>query len=126
VTFVGVVDRVAPLLATADLLLLTSSTESFGLVALEAMASGVPVIASDVGGIPEVVEHGVTGFLAPMGDVDRMAEHAIALLQDRDMHGRFCSAARNRAVENFDQNELVSQYETLYERVISGRSPSVL
>ena len=126
VTFVGVVDRVAPLLATADLLLLTSSTESFGLVALEAMASGVPVIASDVGGIPEVVEHGVTGFLAPMGDIDRMAEHAIALLQDRDMHGRFCSAARKRAVENFDQNELVSQYETLYERVISGRSPSVL
>jgi len=122
VTFVGVVDRVAPLLAAADLLLLTSSTESFGLVALEAMASAVPVIASDVGGIPEVVENGVTGFLAPMGDVGRMAQHAIELLQDRDMHRRFCSAARRRAVEHFDQNVLVSQYETLYKRVLSGQS----
>ena len=122
VTFVGVVDRVAPLLAAADLLLLTSSTESFGLVALEAMASGVPVIASDVGGIPEVVAHGVTGFLAPMGDVDKMAQHAIELLQDRDIHRRFCSAARRRAVEHFDQNVLVSQYETLYKRVLSGQS----
>ena len=69
----GVVDDVAPLLKAADVLLLPSETESFGLVALEAMASGVPVVASDVGGLPEVVEHGVTGFLAPVGDVDAMA-----------------------------------------------------
>ena len=74
VRFVGVVDEVASLLSAADLLLLPSETESFGLVALEAMASGVPVVASRVGGLPEVVEHGVTGYLAPVGDVEAMAE----------------------------------------------------
>jgi len=119
ITFVGVVDRVAPLLAAADLFLLPSSTESFGLVALEAMASSVPVIASDVGGIPEVVEHGVSGFLSPVGDVDAMAENAIALLSDDDVYCRFSEAARRRAIEHFDYRGLVSEYEKLYRRVLS-------
>ena len=82
VSFTGVLDGVADVLCAANLLLLPSETESFGLVALEAMASGVPVIASDVGGLPEVVEHGVTGFLAPVGDVDKMAEYATQILAD--------------------------------------------
>jgi N-acetyl-alpha-D-glucosaminyl L-malate synthase BshA len=89
VRFVGVVDEVAPLLAEADLLLLPSETESFGLVALEAMASGVPVIASRVGGLPEVVEHGVSGFLEPVGDVDAMADRALAILSDCATRNRF-------------------------------------
>jgi len=119
ITFVGVVDRVAPLLAAADLFLLPSSTESFGLVALEAMASGVPVIASDVGGIPEVVEHGVSGFLSPVGDVSRMAMHAIDLLQNEEKLCRFGRAARQRAVTYFDRQDIVPQYRAVYRRVLA-------
>ncbi len=118
VTFVGVVDRVAPLLAAADLLLLPSSTESFGLVALEAMASGVPVIASDIGGIPEVVRHGSTGYLAPVGDVRQMTEHAVRLLQDNDLRRHFCEAAKAAAAEAFDYRNLVPQYEAIYRSVL--------
>ncbi len=120
--FVGIVDRVAPLLAHADLLLLPSQTESFGLVALEAMASGVPVIASDVGGLPEVVEHGRTGFLAPVGDIDAMSAYAVQLLQDDALHGQFSSAAQGRARQQFDYRLIVPQYEQLYEMTVHGRA----
>ncbi|MGB2983052.1 MAG: N-acetyl-alpha-D-glucosaminyl L-malate synthase BshA [Candidatus Bipolaricaulia bacterium] len=113
--FVGVVDRVAPLLNAADLFLLPSSTESFGLVALEAMASGVPVIASDVGGIPEVVRHGETGYLAEVGDVDKMAAYAVELLRDDAARCRFGQAARDRAREMFNYQSIVPQYEAVYE-----------
>ncbi len=119
VTFVGVVDRVAPLLQAANLLLLPSQTESFGLVALEAMASGVPVVASDVGGLPEVVEHGVTGFLAPVGDVEQMARYAVQILSDCATCQRFSRAARRRAVEKFDYRDIIPQYEAIYEEVMS-------
>jgi len=119
VRFVGVVDRVVPLLRAANLLLLPSETESFGLVALEAMASGVPVIATDVGGLPEVVEHGVTGFLAPVGDVEQMAADAIRILSDCELCQAFSVAARRRAVEHFDYHDIVPQYERVYERVLS-------
>jgi N-acetyl-alpha-D-glucosaminyl L-malate synthase BshA len=118
VTFTGVLDGVADLLQAADLLLLPSQTESFGLVALEAMASGVPVVASDVGGLPEVVEHGVSGFLAPMGDVDQMAEYAIQILSDCDVCRAFSTAARKQAVEHFDYHDVVPQYEAVYKRVL--------
>lgn len=120
VTFVGVVDRVAPLLAAADLLLLPSSTESFGLVGLEAMASGVPVIASDVGGIPEVIRHGITGYLAPVGDVEQMAQYAIDLLQDADRHRKFAAAAAAWAAQTFDYRNLVPQYESVYRRALGA------
>jgi len=121
VTFVGVVDRVASLLAAADLLLLPSSNESFGLVALEAMASGVPVIASNIGGIPEVVLHDETGYLAPVGDVAKMAEHAVALLQDGDRCQRLCAAAKRRAAEVFPYTEHVPAYESIYRDVLAGQ-----
>jgi L-malate glycosyltransferase len=116
--FVGVVDHVAPLLARADLFLLPSSTESFGLVALEAMASGVPVIASQVGGLPEVVEHGRTGFLAPVGDVEAMASYAIRLLQDPAEHRRIAAKAQEQARDRFDYRLIVPQYERAYERAL--------
>ena len=118
VTFVGVADRVAPLLAAADLLLLPSSTESFGLVALEAMASGVPVIGTDIGGIPEVVRHGETGYLAPVGDIERMTTCALDLLQNVERYKQFCAAARRRAVERFAFTEHVPAYESVYRDVV--------
>ena len=118
VTFTGVLDGVADLLQAANLLLLPSQTESFGLVALEAMASGVPVVASDVGGLPEVVEHGVTGFLAPVGDVDRMADYVVEVLSDCATCRAFSRAARERAVNQFDYRNIVPQYEAVYKRVI--------
>jgi N-acetyl-alpha-D-glucosaminyl L-malate synthase BshA len=119
ITFTGVVDGVAHLLQEANLLLLPSQTESFGLVALEAMASGVPVIASDVGGLPEVVEHGVTGFLAPLGDVDKMAEYALKILSDCSICQAFSRAAIERASRLFDYRKIVPQYEAIYERVLA-------
>jgi N-acetyl-alpha-D-glucosaminyl L-malate synthase BshA len=118
VRFVGIVDEVAPLLAAADLLLLPSETESFGLVALEAMASGVPVVASRVGGLPEVVEHGVTGYLAPVGDVEAMAEFSLKILSDCEVRERFGRAARERAVRLFDWHAVVPRYEEVYQRVL--------
>jgi N-acetyl-alpha-D-glucosaminyl L-malate synthase BshA len=118
VRWVGVVDDVAPILKAADVLLLPSETESFGLVALEAMASGVPVVASDVGGLPEVVEHGVSGFLAPVGDIDAMAADCLTLLADCAGAKRFSLAARARASALFDYRVIIPQYERVYERVL--------
>jgi N-acetyl-alpha-D-glucosaminyl L-malate synthase BshA len=119
VRFVGVVDEIAPVLKGADLLLLPSETESFGLVALEAMASGVPVVATEVGGLPEVVEHGVTGFLAPVGDVERMAGYCLDILSDCTVARRYGRAARKRADTLFDYRKVVPQYEAIYERLIT-------
>jgi N-acetyl-alpha-D-glucosaminyl L-malate synthase BshA len=119
VFFTGIVEQVEPVLQQADLLLLPSETESFGLVALEAMASGVPVIASRVGGLPEVVAHGETGYLAPVGDVIAMATFALELLSDPALYRRFCHAAQERAARLFDYHNLVDQYESVYERVLS-------
>ena len=119
VRYVGVVDEVASLLAAADVLLLPSESESFGLVALEAMASGVPVVASDVGGLPEVVAHGKTGFLAPVGDIDAMAGYCLQLLEDVTVMKRFARAARKRAAE-FDYHTVVPQYEAIYEKTLAA------
>jgi N-acetyl-alpha-D-glucosaminyl L-malate synthase BshA len=117
VRFVGRVDDVADVLRGADLFLLPSETESFGLAALEAMACGVPVIASRTGGLPEVVEDGVSGFLAPVGDVAGMTERAIELLKNPDRYGTMQLAAVARAAE-FSADRIVPQYERLYEDVL--------
>jgi N-acetyl-alpha-D-glucosaminyl L-malate synthase BshA len=119
ITFTGVVDGVAQILQEANLLLLPSQMESFGLVALEAMASGVPVIASDVGGLPEVVEHGVTGYLAPLGDVEQMAEYATRILLDCALCQSLSRASIERASRLFDYHKIVPQYEAVYERVLA-------
>jgi N-acetyl-alpha-D-glucosaminyl L-malate synthase BshA len=120
VRYVGVVDDVAPLLKAADVLLLPSETESFGLVALEAMASGVPVVASSVGGLPEVVEHGVTGYLAPVGDVEAMAGYCLKILGNAGVSGSFSKAGRLRAAGCFDYRKIIPQYESIYERLLNG------
>lgn len=102
------------LYSMSDLFLLPSEKESFGLAALEAMASGVPVVASQTGGIPELIEHGYSGYLAPVGDVENMAQYSIRLLQSNELHQRISQQARVTSVERFNKEYIVNQYEKLY------------
>jgi len=114
VSFLGKIDNVAPLLATADLFLLPSESESFGLSALEALASGVPVIGTRAGGLPEVVRDGETGFLCEVGDIDGMARLALSLLHDPERWKEMSELAAADASARFSMNEIVSQYEQMY------------
>jgi N-acetyl-alpha-D-glucosaminyl L-malate synthase BshA len=117
VRFLGKVDNVADILRSGDLFLLPSQTESFGLAALEAMACAVPVLASAVGGLPEVVVEGETGFLTPVGDVDGMIDRALRVLRDDALHARLRTAAARRALE-FAAERIVPRYERVYEDVL--------
>lgn len=117
VLFLGKQENLAELYAISDLKLLLSQQESFGLVLLEAMACGVPCIGSAVGGIPEVIEHGVDGFIVELGDTDAVAEYAVNLLSDEEKLQRFREAAICAVDEKFHSSKIVEQYEKLYERV---------
>jgi len=116
--FLGKVDNVGDVLRGGDLFLLPSATESFGLAALEAMACGLPVVASAAGGIPEVVADGETGALAPVGDVSAMTEKSIAILKDGPEHQRLGRNAAARALE-FAAERVVPRYEKLYEDLLA-------
>lgn len=116
VDLAGEAQDVVGLLSISDLFLLPSLQESFGLSALEAMSCGVPVVASNVGGVPEVVADGVTGFLHPPAAVDQMADSAIMLLSNPELHARMAAEGMRRAVEQFSAGRIVPQYEALYER----------
>ncbi len=118
VTFTGAVDGVHELLACSDLLLLPSEVESFGLAALEAMACGVPVVSTRTGGLPEVVEHGVTGYLGEVGDIDGQSMAALEILGDDAGHSRMAKAARDRAQELFPLPDIVDRYEAFYGQVL--------
>ena len=118
VRFLGERGDLVTVLQQSDLFLLPSQTESFGLAALEAMACGVPVVASDVGGISEVVVDGETGFLAAVGDVAGMARHARRLLTDEDLRRRMSHAARHLAETQFRLTPAVDRYEAVYRRVL--------
>jgi N-acetyl-alpha-D-glucosaminyl L-malate synthase BshA len=114
----GEQDQVVPLLSVSDLLLLPSSQESFGLAALEAMACGVPVVASRVGGLPEVVEHGVSGFLYPPDDLDSMTGRALALLTDTNLHEKVADAGLERVHHFFCADLIVPRYLDYYGEII--------
>jgi L-malate glycosyltransferase len=116
----GEQDQVVPLLSVSDLFLLPSAQESFGLAALEAMACEVPVVASRVGGLPEVVEDGVCGFLRAPEDIEGMAKAAISLLSDPDMHRRFATAGLDRVRRHFCAGRVVPQYEAYYQEIIQS------
>ena len=119
VHFLGRIDPVAPLLASADLYLLPTDRESFGLSALEALACGVPALGYDVGGIREVVKNGVTGALRPVGDVDGLAEFAVALFHDPARWSAMSAAAAADARYRFSRDDIVARYEQLYLRSVS-------
>jgi N-acetyl-alpha-D-glucosaminyl L-malate synthase BshA len=118
VLFLGKQESVAELLASADLFLLLSESESFGLGALEAMAVGVPVLGTRCGGLEEVVDDGVTGRLLPVGAVDAMADAAVEMLGDADRWQAMGRAARTVAEERFSAERIVPMYESLYEEVL--------
>jgi N-acetyl-alpha-D-glucosaminyl L-malate synthase BshA len=122
VFFLGEQDQLEPLFFCADLFLLPSEQESFGLTALEAMNCGVPVVGAAVGGLPEVIVDGETGFLRPVGDVAGMAEAAIGLLGDPARLERFRARARERAVGTFDAERIIPQYEAFYEEILERPS----
>jgi len=122
ITWLGAIDAVAEPLACADLFLLPSDGESFGLAALEAMASGVPVISTRAGGVPEVIEDGRTGILRGVGDTPGMAEAALSLLQDPGRHRAMGEAARKSAIERFSLDRIVGRYESLYAGLVGDRA----
>ncbi len=117
VRFVGKQEQMEEILAIADLFLLTSDYESFGLAALEAMAAGVPVISTNAGGLPEIAIQGKTGFLNDVGDIHGMSDHAIEILKDEETLKEFKENALAHA-KNFDINTIVPQYEALYNRFL--------
>lgn len=119
VKFLGKQTEIVDILSIADLFLLPSQSESFGLSALEAMACEVPVISSSVGGLPELVVHGETGYIAEIGDVERMARYAVDLLTNQTRHQLFAKAARARAMQ-FESSKIIALYESYYERVLYG------
>ena len=123
IRFLGKQDRVHELLPCADLLLLPSDMESFGLAALEAMACEVPVICSRVGGVPEVFQDGVEGFLVEPRDVDTMAERALEILTDSGRQASMGRAARARALDQFCASKIVPRYEELYRSVLENSAP---
>ena len=118
VVFLGERDALPELLAPADVFVLASSSESFGLSALEAMSCGIPVVSTDVGGVREVVEHGVTGLLCAVADLDGFATNLAALLFGAADARAMGVAARNVAVEKFRREKIVRSYEAVYRRVL--------
>ncbi|MCS7052304.1 MAG: N-acetyl-alpha-D-glucosaminyl L-malate synthase BshA [Ignavibacterium sp.] len=119
VKFLGKQEAIVDILNASDLFLLPSQSESFGLAALEAMACGLPVIASSVGGLPELIKHNECGFISEIGDVDRMAKYAIELLTNDKKYELFSKNARKKAIEKFDKSKIIPMYENLYYRLLN-------
>jgi glycosyltransferase involved in cell wall biosynthesis len=116
--FLGKMTRPEEVMASCDLFVLPSESESFGLAALEAMACGVPVVSSDTGGLPEVNIHGVSGLLSPVGDTQSMADNAYLILKDEASLERYRSGALEQA-RRFDLHHVLPRYERLYEEVVA-------
>jgi len=125
VRFTGKQLNIGTILACSDVFLLPSATESFGLAALEAMSYGVPVVASRVGGLPEVLRHGVDGFLEPLGDVEAMAQDVLRMLRDPALRARLGASAKARALDTFAEGPIIDQYEALYERTLAPPKTTV-
>ncbi|HEX5746438.1 MAG TPA: N-acetyl-alpha-D-glucosaminyl L-malate synthase BshA [Archangium sp.] len=120
VAFLGKQESFVEILAAADVFLLPSEQESFGLAALEALSCGIPVVASNIGGIPEQVEHGTTGYLAPVGDVEAMASHVLELVREPEHWRGFSRRARENVLMRFQLGPAIDRYEALYRRLLAG------
>jgi N-acetyl-alpha-D-glucosaminyl L-malate synthase BshA len=119
-SFLGNQHAVENILAASDLFILPSAHESFGLSALEAMSCGLPVLATEIGGLREVVTPGVDGWLCKVGDCECMARRAAELFSDADKLRAFGQAARRKAVEKFGAEKIVPLYEAVYERILKS------
>jgi N-acetyl-alpha-D-glucosaminyl L-malate synthase BshA len=117
IRFLGKQEPVEEILSIADVFLMPSGSETFGLAALEAMSCGVPVVASNIGGLPELVVEGESGFLCELGDIEAFTDRIAALLDDDESLKRMSETARRRAVEEFDIERIVPKYEAYYETV---------
>ncbi len=120
VLFLGKQDGLSEILNASDLFLMPSQSESFGLSALEAMACGIPVVSSSVGGLPELNIHNETGYIAEIGDIDRMAKYTIELLTNEKRYKTFSKNARERAVKNFDMKLILPKYVEYYEKILNS------
>ncbi len=120
VLFLGKQDGLAEILSEGDLFLMPSQSESFGLSALEAMSCSMPVVSSSVGGLPELIIHNETGYIAEIGDVNRMAKYAVELLTNEKRYQIFSNNSRNRAVKVFEKKLIVPQYVDYYEKILSS------
>jgi len=120
VTFMGKQDHVERIFPQMHVLLMPSEMESFGLAALEGMACGVPPVATRVGGVPELVTHGLDGFLEPVGDIPAQAARVTELLTNDDLHRKMTEAARRTAVERFATSLIIPQYEDYYRQILAG------
>lgn len=118
VHLLGKQENIDELYSISDLKLLLSEKESFGLVALEAMACGVPCIGTDVGGLPEVIEDGKTGFICPLGDIKEISLKAIELLNDKELHEQFAVASVEAVYSKFSAERIVKEYEQLYFKLL--------
>lgn len=119
VRFLGKQEAIVDILNASDLFLIPSQSESFGLAALEAMSCGLPVISSSVGGLPELIRHNECGYIAEIGDIDRMAKYALDLLTNKKKYDMFSANARKCAVTKFDKSIVVPQYEEYYKKLLS-------
>jgi L-malate glycosyltransferase len=122
VSFLGKQDHVERLIPLAHVLLMPSELEAFGLAALEAMACGVPSIGTNAGGVPELITHGVDGFLEDVGDLDSQAARVAELLSDPRLHQRMATAARHTAASRFSTEHIIPQYERYYEEICGAKS----
>jgi N-acetyl-alpha-D-glucosaminyl L-malate synthase BshA len=122
VHFMGKQDHIERLLPTADVLLMPSEHESFGLVALEAMACGVPAVATRVGGVSELITDGANGFLEAVGDIEAQAGRVLQLIVDQSLREKMGEAARRTAVTRFDAQAIIPQYESFYQELLDGNA----
>lgn len=122
VLFLGKQENVSELLSISDLKLLLSEKESFGLVLLEAMACGVPCIGTNIGGIPEVIDHGETGYIAELGNIEQMSYFANKILEDTHLHQNMSSKAKEVVNDKFATGTILRQYENLYEQVLNNET----
>lgn len=118
VLFLGKQDNVEDLLSISDLMLLLSEKESFGLVLLEAMACGVPCVGTNIGGIPEVIRHGETGFICELGDVEDISQKSLRILQSQSLHKQMSHRALQVVKEQFSADYIVSKYEAIYYELL--------